>query len=215
MTNEHPALSADFDLDAWIDGTCGITAVARVVQRGDLIAERSRLEDELRVTRKLRPEERGLNDASPESVQSRLDAVNRQLYESMLVVTIQDRTSDHRTRVREEATAAEGLHPTEDRVRYNTVALLAEIADSIIKVETADGRQLPLGEDGFGWRRLETIRERCGEAALLELVERYREMTSSAPAVQAPFSPSSSPARGGTMSPSRSGRRGSGASRRG
>jgi len=215
MTDEQPELSADFDLDAWIDGTCGITTIARIVQRGDLIAERSRLEDELRVTRKLRPEERGLNDASPESVQSRLDAVNQQLYESMLVVTIQDRTSDHRTRVREEATAAEGLHPTEDRVRYNTVALLAEIADSIIKVETADGRQLPLGEDGFGWRRLETIRERCGEAALLELVERYREMTSTAPAVQAPFSPSSSPAHGGTTSPPKSGRRGSGASRRG
>lgn len=215
MTDEQPELSADFDLDAWIDGTCGITAVARIVQRGDLIAERSRLEDELRVTRKLRPEERGLNDASPESVQSRLDAVNRQLYESMLVVTIQDRTSDHRTRVREEATAAEGLNAKDDRVRYNTVALLAEIADSIIKVETADGRQLPLGEDGFGWRRLETIRERCGEAALLELVERYREMTSTAPAVQAPFSPSSSPAHGGTTSPPKSGRRGSGASRRG
>lgn len=215
MTDEQPELSADFDLDAWIDGTCGITAVARIVQRGDLIAERSRLEDELRVTRKLRPEERGLNDASPESVQSRLDAVNRQLYESMLVVTIQDRTSDHRTRVREEATATEGLNAKDDRVRYNTVALLAEIADSIIKVETADGKAIPVGADGFGWERLERIRERCGEAALLELVERYREMTSTAPAVQAPFSPSSSPAHGGTTSPPKSGRRGSGASRRG
>src|SRR5690606_18052413 len=139
MSIEQPALSADFDLDAWIDGTCGITAVARIVQRGDHIAERSRLEDALRVARKLRPEERRLNEAWKEKIQSRLEDVNQQLYASILVFTIQDRTSEHRTRVWEEATAAEGLHPTEDRVRYNTVALLAEIADSIIRVETADG----------------------------------------------------------------------------
>ena len=215
MTDEQPELSADFDLDAWIDGTCGITAVARIVQRGDLIAERSRLEDELRVTRKIRAEDRGLGDQTPETVQAQLDDVNRRLYESMLVVTLEDRTSDHRTRVRDEAAAAEGLNPKEDSFRYNTVTLLAEIADSIIKVETADGKAIPVGADGFGWERLERIRERCGEAALLELVERYREMTSTAPAVQAPFSPSSSPAHGGTTSPPKSGRRGSGASRRG
>lgn len=214
MTTEHPALSADFDLDAWIDGTTGITAVARIVQRGDLIAERTRLEDELRITRKLRPEERGMGDHTPETVQAQIDDVNRQLYESMLVVTIQDRTEDHRQEVRANAVAEENLDPKEDRVRYNTVAFLAEIADSIVQVATADGREIPLGPGGFGWRRLEAIRERCGEAALLELVDRYREMTSTAPAVQAPFWPSSSPDRGGTTSPPASKRRGSGASRR-
>lgn len=212
--NDQPALSADFDLDAWIDGTCGITATARIVQRGDLIAERSRLEDELHVTKKLKPEERGLQDRTPETVQAQLDEINRRLYESMLLVTIEDRTSDHRREVRDKAAADEDLSPKEDPVRYNTVVLLAEIADSIIKVETPDGKQLPLGPDGFGWQRLSKIRDKCGEAALLELVDRYREMTSTAPAVQAPFSPSSSSARGGTTSRRSSKPRGNGASRR-
>ncbi len=212
MTGEQPKLSPDFDLDAWIDGTCGVTAIARIVQRGDLIAERARLEDELRVARKIRAEDRGLGDQTPETVQAALDEINRDLYESMLLVTIEDRTSDHRKEVREAAT--EGISQKEDQVRYNTVALLAEIADSIIKVETADGRELPLGPDGFGWERLERIRERCGEAALLELVDRYREMTSTAPAVQAPFSQSSSFAPAGTTSRRSSKPHGRGASRR-
>src|SRR5690606_42067749 len=126
------------------DRTRGLPAVARTAQRGDLIAERSRLEDALRVARKLRPEERGLNDASTETIQSRLDDVNQQLYASMLVVTIQDRTSDHRPRARDEATAAEGLHPTEDRGRCNTAALLAEIAGSRARDSAAHGRPIPL-----------------------------------------------------------------------
>lgn len=212
--NDQPALSADFDLDSWIDGTCGITATAKIVQRGDLISERARLEDELRVTTKVKAEDRGLQDRTPETVQAQLDQVNRDLYESMLLVTIEDRTSDHRMKVREKAAEDEDLNKNEDAVRYNTVTLLAEIADSIIKAETPDGREIALGPDGFGWARLEKIRERCGEAALLELVDRYREMTSTAPAVQAPFSPSSSSARSGTTSPRSSKRRASGASRR-
>lgn len=212
---EQPALTPDFDLDAWIDGSCGITASARILQRGDLIAERSRLEDELQITRKLKPEERGVGDRTPDTVQAELDNVNRELYESMLLVTIQDRTVDHRKEIRAKAAEEEGLDAKEDPVRYNRVTFLVELADAIIKAETADGRQLPLGPEGFGWKRLEKIRDRCGEAALIELVDRYQTMTSTAPAVQAPFSPSSSSARPGTTSPRRSGPRGSGASRRG
>lgn len=213
--NDQPALSPDFDLDAWIDGSRGITALARIVQRGDLIAKRTRLEDELRVARKVKPEERGLQDQTPETIQAKLDQIDQDLYDSMLVVTIEDRTTERRVKVREQAAEAEGLKADGDKLRYNTVTFLAELADAIIKVETADGRQIPLGPEGFGWKRLEKIRDKCGEASLVELVDRYRDMTSNAPAVRAPFSPSSSPAPNGTTSPRSFGPRANGVFRRG
>jgi hypothetical protein len=189
--NEQPTLT-DLDLDAWIDGTTGITTTARIVQKGDLLDDRQRLEDELRLTRKVRAEDRGLDYRGPEQIQTELDNVNRQIWESALVVTMQDRTQQHRTKIRSEAVKDLGLDPKADSERYYIVQNLAEVADSIIKVETTDGREIPLGPNGFGWERLSKILERSGEAALMELFGRYKEMTSSAPAVQAPLSRSSS-----------------------
>ncbi|MEU5156746.1 hypothetical protein [Glycomyces sp. NPDC021274] len=188
---DQPALS-DLDLDAWIDGTTGMTTVARIAQRGDLLDDRQRLEDELRLAKRVRAEDRGIDYRGPEQIQSELDNINRQFYESMLVVTMQDRTADHRRKIRDEATKELGLDAKADPGRYHMTLTLVEIADSIIKVETADGREIPMGAEGFGWQRLEKIRERCGESSLMELADRYREMTSSAPAVQAPLSRSSS-----------------------
>jgi hypothetical protein len=195
---DQPALS-DLDLDAWIDGTTGITAVARIAQRGDLLEERQRLEDELRLAKKVRAEDRGIDYRGTEQIQAEIDNINRQFYDSMLVVTMQDRTADHRRAIRDAVAKELGLDAKADPGRYHMTLTLVEIADSIIKVETADGREIPLGPEGFGWERLEKIRERCGESSLMELADRYREMTSSAPAVQAPLSRSSSSTRGGAI----------------
>jgi hypothetical protein len=215
MSNEQPTLSPDFDLDAWIDGTCGITTLAVIFQRGDLIAVRERLQEELAVTKKVKSSDRGVADRAPESVEADLEQVDRDLYGSVLRVTLEDRTAQHRRELRKKIVEDEQLNEKDDLARYNEVTFLAELADSIIKAETADGKAIRFEPGKFGWERLEKIRERCGEAALFDLVDRYKEMTSNAPAVQAPFSPSSSPVRPGTMSPRSSGRRGGGASRRG
>lgn len=200
---DQPALG-DLDLDAWIDGTTGITTTARIVQRGDLLDDRQRLEDELRLAKKIRPDDRGLDYRGPEQIQAELDNVNRQIYESMLVVTLQDRTSQHRKEIRAKATQqleAMGVDPKTDLGRYSDALALAEIADAIVKVETAGGKEFPLGPEGFGWQRLQKLLDKSGEASILELAGRYREMTSSAPAVQAPLSRSSSSTRGGAIYP--------------
>jgi hypothetical protein len=184
--NDQPAL-ADFDLDAWVDGTTGITTTARVIQRGDLIATRIELEEELRVARQARQVDRGINDRGGEAIRAELDQVNSQIWASSLIVTMQDTTSDRRKKIRAKAAEDLNLSIKEDAERYHYVLLLVEIASAIVKVETPEGKTIPLGPDGFGWERLEKIRERCGDASLIELVERYQKMTSAAPAVQAPF----------------------------
>jgi hypothetical protein len=185
--NDQPMLAPDFDLDAWIDGTTGITASARIIQRGDLIATRIALEEELQAARKNRQPERGVNDRGTESTRAELDAVNAQIWASSIVVTMEDRTADHRKKVRAQAAADLELNQKDEPERFFHTLLLVEIADSIVKVETPEGKTIPMGPDGFGWRRLQAIREKCGDAALIEVVERYQKMTSSAPAVQAPF----------------------------
>lgn len=212
--HEVVGLDPNFDLDAWISGTTGITATARIIKRGDLIAERQRLQEELRAAKQIRPVERSVGDRTPESVQEDLNKVEAEIWESAIVVTMQDRTVDHRNEVRDAATGAEGLTLKDDPEQYSMVARLAEIADSIIKLETADGRELPLPPGGFGWERLQKIREQSGEAALLEVADRYSQMTSSSPAVQAPFSRSSSSGRGGGTSRRNSKPRGRGGSGR-
>lgn len=212
--HEVAGLDPNFDLDAWISGTTGITATARIIKRGDLIAERQRLQEELRAAKQIRPVERSVGDRTPESVQDDLDQVEAEIWESAIVVTMQDRTVDHRNEVRDAATNAEGLTMKDDPEQCSMVAKLAEIADSIIKLETADGRELPLPPGGFGWERLQKIREQSGEASLIEVADRFNQMTSSSPAVQAPFSRSSSSGRGGGTSRRNSKPRGRGGSGR-
>lgn len=187
MTEEQPMLAPEFDLDAWIDGTCGVTALARIIQRGDLIATRIELEEELKAAAKTRPVDRGVTDRSPEHLRAQLDEVNAQIWGSSIIVTLQDRTTEHRKKVRAAVADSLDINQKDDPDGYFRALLLAEIADSIVKVETPEGKEIPLGPAGFGWERLAKIRERCGDAALIEVVERYQKMTSSAPAVQAPF----------------------------
>ncbi len=209
---DQPAL-ADFDLDAWIDGTTGITTSARIIQKGDLLAKRARLEEELRVTKKLSLADRGLDDRDPNQIQLELDQVNKSIFDSMLIVTVQDRNQDHRKALRERLIEELSLDLKENPDDYQVLSTHM-IAEAIVKVETADGKQIPLGPEGFGGDRILRIEERCGAAATIELYERYREMTSTAPAVQAPLSRSSSSTRGGATSSSKSGPRARGASPR-
>lgn len=185
--HEIQGLDPDFDLDSWISGTTGVTARAKIVKRGDLVSERQRLQEELRAAKQIRAADRGVGDRAPESVQDDLDRVEAQIWESAIVVTMQDRTDAHRREVHEAVTEDLGLSRKDDPQRYNEVTTLAEIADSIIKVETSDGREIPIPAEGFGWERLQTIRDQSGEASLIELVDRYHQMKSTSPAVQAPF----------------------------
>lgn len=187
--NGEPKL-ADFDLDQWVNGTTGITGVARILQRGDLLAKRDRLQIELGVVRKIPPDQRGLDDRTPDVVQAELDEVYDQLGSTLLYAHVQDRTEGRREQIRERL--------KKQGVGQDDIGLHV-VADSIIKLETSDGRLVPLPPEGFPPAKLQQIRDQAGDAALLDLLRVFREVTSQAPAVQAPLSRGSSSMRGGTM----------------
>lgn len=196
---------ADFDLDAWIDGTTGITGVARIVQRGDLLAKRDRLAADLETARKIPADQRGLTDRDPRTIEAELEQCYAELWNSMLWVHVQGRTDGRRADM---VKRLKGEGVDLDDIGYHLMA------DAIVKVETADGRVVPLGEDGFGAERLITIRDRAGDAALIDLSRVFREVTATAPAVRAPLSREPSSTRGGGTSQPVSGQRKRGGSRR-
>lgn len=180
---------ADFNLDQWIDGTTGITGMARLVQKGELLAERDRLVAELEVVKRIPATDRGLGDRSPKVVEAEIEQVYEQIWDSMLWLHVQDRTEDRRKQIH-------------DRLKKQGVdgedIGLHVVADAIVKVETSDGRIIPLSEEGFPVGKLRAIRDRCGDAVLIDLSRVFREVTGSAPAVRAPLSRSSSSRPGGT-----------------
>lgn len=197
---------ADFDLDAWIDGTTGITRAARILQRGDLLARRDQLEAELEAAKKVPARDRGVDDRTPQQIEADIEDCYEQIWGSMLWVHVQDRTNARRSKLVEDL-REQGIEDPMT-IGYHLWA------DAIVKVEAADGREVPLGPDGFGAERLRRIVAAAGDTAVAELSRAYQEVTSQAPTVRAPLSRGSSATSGGSTSQSRSGRRGRGGSRR-
>lgn len=188
-----PDLPSDFDLDAWIDGTCGLTKPARIYQRGDLITKLDRLDEELAAAKVVAKGDRGINDKSPDQLQKEWDSVAEELASTALLVHVQDRTQERRRRIRDRM-VKDGLKLSDEN--DTDTILLHTVADAIVKVETPDGKvkELP---DGFPPNKLREIRDRLGDAALLPLMIAFNQVTQEAPSVAAPLSRRSSSGRGG------------------
>jgi hypothetical protein len=189
------AAPAELDLDAWIDGTCGITHTARIYQRGDLLATLDKLEQELEVAKKRPPEQRGVADRTPEMIRTEWEQVATELADSAMVVHIQDRTSARRRNIakRFEKQGLDEKRPDD----YETI-MLHQLADSIVRVELADGSAKDLPE-GFPPAKLRQLKDRLGDAGLFDALDTYRKVTQEAPTVAAPLSLGSSSGRGGGM----------------
>lgn len=187
------AVSDDFDLDGWIDGTCGMTRTARIYQRGDLFARLDELEGELEVSKKVRKEDRGVDDRAPEQVQSELDELAETLLATAITVHIQDRTNERRRGIGERL-KKQGLK-VEDSDDNETISLHL-LADAIIRVESADGKTRAF-PDGFPVEKLRALKDRLGDSALIDAWNAFHKVTGEAPSVAAPLSRTSSSNRGG------------------
>lgn len=188
-----PELPSDFDLDAWINGTCGLTKPARIYQRGDLIAKLDRLDEEIEASKVVAKGDRGINDKSPDQLRKEWEAVAEELASTALLVHVQDRTQERRRGIRDRM-VKEGLKLSDEN--DTDTILLHTVADAIVKVETPDGRAKEL-PDGFPANKLRDIRDRLGDAALLPLMIAFNSVTQEAPSVAAPLSRRSSSGRGG------------------
>lgn len=200
-TDAVSSVSNELDLDAWIDGTCGLTRTARIFQRGDLITKIEQLEKErdvaIEVAKTLPKGERNANDRGPEQIQQEIDELSVQAAESALIMHVQDRTEERRNGIRERLLKAMKVSD-EDKLSFeNTETInLHIIADAIIKVETPDGKTKDLPE-GFPPNKLRELVQRLGDAALGDLWMAFRRVTMEAPHVSAPLSRRNSSGPGG------------------
>ncbi len=203
MTEPSPNVGApdDFNLDDWIDGTCGMRRTATIYQRGDLLAVLDGIEHEIKVAKAVRKEDRGLDDPSPEDLERKYFEVAEELSRSALTVHIQDSTNERR-RALGRKLKADGLDPDkdglspDDKADINDTIGLHMLAAAIIKLETASGKTMDF-PDGFPFEKLRAMQERLGDTALSEAWNAYMKVTTEAPNVAAPLSRRSSSNRGG------------------
>ena len=182
------SLPDNFDLDAWVDGTCGITRLATVYQRGDLLATIDRLKQEHDAAKRVPAEQRGVADRTPDTILDEWEAVATQLADSAMIVHVQDRTEERRRNIQKRL-EKEGLNP--DKPDDDTTILLHKVADAIVKVELPGGavKEMP---DGFPVNKLRAIKDGLGDSGLYDTLRAFRQVTLEAPTVTAPLSRGSS-----------------------
>lgn len=187
------ALTDDFDLDGWIDGTCKLSMPAKVYQRGDLITELDKLGEQIETTKKIPKDQRGANDVGVDALMDRWEALAEQVAASAMTVYVQDRTDERRRGIRDRLVKDLKLNLEKDD-DIETV-ILHQMADAIVKVESGGkAREFP---DGFPVNKLRDLKDRLGDAALSPLRDAYFKVISEAPTVSAPLSRNSSSRRGG------------------
>lgn len=193
---EMQSVSDELDLDAWIDGTCGLTRRAKIYQRGDLLTELDRLYGELEIVKKIPKEDRGVDDKGPEQIQQEIDDLSVLAAESAMTVHIQDRTDERRKKIRDRL--IKDMDANKDKLteeQEETIGLHV-LADAMIRVEV-DGKSKDLLPGGFPPNKLREIRDRVGDSGLFDCWKTFNRVTSEAPHVSAPLSRPSSSTPGG------------------
>jgi hypothetical protein len=193
MTDQLSVLPDDFDLDAWIDGTCKVTLKAKVFQRGDLITQLDELQEKIELSKKTPKEQRGVNEVSVDALMDQWEELAEQLSKSAMHFHVQDRTEARRQALRERLVKEHNLKPEE--FEDSETIILHTIADAIVKVET--GGKTKDFPDGFPVDKLREIKDRLGDAALSPLRDAFFKVISEAPTVSAPLSRNSSSRRSG------------------
>lgn len=98
---ETPEVDEDFDLDAWISGITPTMRSVKIYQRVDLLARLDELDTELRITKQIPAEERGVNDPTPESVEAEQDEILQQIDASGVWFKIRGLSDDVRDAIKD------------------------------------------------------------------------------------------------------------------
>jgi hypothetical protein len=187
------ALPDSFDLDSWIDGTCKVVLTAKVYQRGDLITEIDRIQQELDIARKVKKDQRSAADKSPEALMDEWERLATIVSKTAMTFHVEDRTEERRRKIRTRLIDEVNLDPAKQDDQETII--LHWMADAITKVEVnGQTQEFP---DGFPPNKLREIKDRLGDSAMINLRDAYFQVISEAPTVAAPLSQGSSSNRGG------------------
>ncbi len=187
--------SEELDLDAWVDGTCGLTITAKIFRDGDTLSQIDQLNRELEVVKKIPKEHRGINDQTPELIERQIEELSEKAMASVLVVHIQDRTEERRETIRERVLKDIGANPKDTTHEQRETVAIHVLADAIVKAESG-GKTKALPE-GFPPNQLRAIRDSLGDSGLIDCWNAFTKVTTEAPRVAAPLSQRNSSKHGG------------------
>ncbi len=158
--------------DAWIDGAAPITHRVTLYQRGDLIAEIDALDEQIKTAEAAGDTERGMNDASPDTLRLKRAELAQSWADSALHLSVRPPTVKRADEMREAVKRAEKLDDEQ--------AAMHVLAASVVRVETAAGDALDL-PDGMSLERLNRLIDKVGEAQAQRLSRTYFEALTQVP----------------------------------
>lgn len=160
------------DFDAWIDGAAPITHRVTLYQRGDLIEQIDALAAQIKAATADGDAERGLGDATPETLRLQRAELMSQWSDSAVHLSVRPPTVKRADEMREAVQKSDRLD--------NEQAAMYVLAASIIRLEDASGDVLDL-PNGLGLDRLNRLIEKVGEAQAQMLSRTYFEALTQVP----------------------------------
>lgn len=192
---------ADFDLDAWINGTKPTERSCVITARGDLVAQADDLLRRYEAVKDVDPAERGVNDDSPDAILAQLEQLDEQLAASRTTWHLRALTPKEIKAAGEAAEAAvigdakdyeahikDGGEPADYTAH--------QVAAAVTRVVQPDGSVAT----SVTPEQVQRLRERLGESVTIRLVYTLNLAMSEEPSITAPFSRKSSPDPGGQES---------------
>jgi len=190
MSEPTPDIApADFDLDAWIDGSKPTERSCTITGRGDLVAQAETLLRRYEAAKRTPDTERGINDDTPESLAAAMEDLERQLDASRSTWVLSALTPEQVEAARKAADAAK---PTDGDPEY-TAHL---VAAAVVRVVQPDGAVA----EHVSVEQILRLRARLGDAVMMRLAETMSRAMSEEPSIQAPFSRTSSEGQPGRAS---------------
>lgn len=173
---------ADFDLDAWIDGSKPTERSVTLVGRGDLVAEAEAVLRRYEVAKRIPKHDRGINDDTPESLEAQLEQLYAEMEASRTTWFLRALLPEQVQAANDaaEKAAGEGGEP-----EY-TAHLLAAGVSRVVKPDGSVAH-------GITADQIIRLRDRVGPSQMLRLVETLNAAISEEPKIQAPFSLTSLP----------------------
>jgi hypothetical protein len=178
---------ADFDLNAWIDGSKPTVRSCTITGRGDLVAEAEDLLRRYEKAKDVKDGDRGMGDDSPDALLAQMEQLEDELDASRTIWHLRALTSEE---IKAAGEAAEKAKPDDEETADYTAH---QIAAAVVRVETPDGKV----SASVTAEQVLALRARLGEREAIKLFKTLERAMSEEPMITAPFSRTSSPDRAG------------------
>lgn len=185
MPEEEALTPESFDFDQWLAGAYKPTRGSTVHQRGDLIAELDRVQEQIELAESVPDDERSLSDASPDKLRAKYAELAQQFHDSGLFVKVTGHSIEEKQAIYKAADAEVESKFAADDKSAEAKAHRVEQAKQLTYVLLEDALVSPR----LTAEQLRRLHQRVGEAEFTRVVRDYQEASSAINEPSADFLP--------------------------